>query len=460
MLSLLDIAERTQKGPKMEEKDWNLGLFHKVSELAREHGIAYPGGDTWFNTDDDLAERAFRAGLDFLTQMGIYCVTTNRVIQLTKEEVLAAAREAPREIIVGADRDARVIRKQPMETRGPLNFRPGHHAPFSEELAPLIVKNFAEIHGTDYLEGFNFTQTDGREVYGMPLEAYAARREIAWMREGVRKAGKQGLAVALYPISTRAGVLVAPMDPDYGLRRTDGCMLSVLPDVKIELDLLTAAMVYEDYGCFRVNGGGSGNIGGFCGGVEGAVVEGMVKPIVGFLAYRDRLSYAGVGTMARTTTRTINADPRVVWGSSVVCQALNRHTNVITFGAGGGGGSSGPGTETHLVDCAMQAVVTPINGNNLTGARQGRARMNASQSPLEAEWKWEVAEATMRAGLTRDNAGEVLSRLAARIQGKPPEPGLYIPDIYDLVRHQPKPAYREIYLRVKEQVAAAGLPLA
>jgi hypothetical protein len=161
--------------------------------------------------------------------------------------------------------------------------------------------------------------------------------------------------------------------------------------------------------------------------------------------------------MARTTTRFINPDPRVGWGGSVVCQALNRHSNIVTFGTGGAGGSSGPGTESHLIDCALQAITAPINGNNLTGARQGRARMNASQSPLEAEWKWEVAQATIDAGLTRETASPIMNELAAKIRGKPPEPGIYIPDIYDLVYHRPKPAYAEIYRRVKDTVAGLGL---
>ena len=35
MLSLLDIAERAQKGPKMDERTWDMGLFRRMGELAR-----------------------------------------------------------------------------------------------------------------------------------------------------------------------------------------------------------------------------------------------------------------------------------------------------------------------------------------------------------------------------------------------------------------------------------------
>ena len=118
-----------------------------------------------------------------------------------------------------------------------------------------MVKNFAQIPRGDYLEGFNFAVVDGREIFGPPLEAYAARREVAWLREGIRKAGRPGMAIAYYPINTRAATMIAPLDPVSGLRRTDGVILSPLPDIKVETDLLTAAIVYEDYGCFRINHG-------------------------------------------------------------------------------------------------------------------------------------------------------------------------------------------------------------
>jgi methylamine---corrinoid protein Co-methyltransferase len=287
VLSLLDIAERAQRGPKMETKDWDLGLFHKMQELARRHDLAYPAGGQFFNFDDLLPERALQAAIDFLSEVGVYCLTTGRVLQLTEAEIRQAMDEAPREVIVGEGRDARILRQKQVEGRDPLNQTPGHHAPFSEEVAPLVVKNFAQIPTADYIEGFNFLQVDGREIFGMPLEAYAARRELFWLREGVRKAGRPGMAVCFYPISTRSSVLIAPMDPDYGLRRTDGVLLSTLPDIKIELDLLTAAIVYGDYGAFKVNGGANGGIGGFCGGVEGAVIEAIAKAISGWLCYRE-----------------------------------------------------------------------------------------------------------------------------------------------------------------------------
>ena len=42
MISLLDIAERIQKGPKMTDEAWNMGLFHKMNELTEKYQLYYP----------------------------------------------------------------------------------------------------------------------------------------------------------------------------------------------------------------------------------------------------------------------------------------------------------------------------------------------------------------------------------------------------------------------------------
>jgi len=207
-----------------------------MDEYAKKYGIKYPDDGSYFNFDDNIAEGAFQAAIDFLVEMGIYCVTTRRVVRFDEKEIRSAIEEAPCETIVGEGRDARVIKQKKCEGNERLNQIPGHHAPFSEEMAPLIVKNYAQIAHGDILEGFNFAVVDGREIFGMATEAYDARREVSWMREGIRKAGRPGMAIAYYPINTTPSTLIAPIDPDYGLRRTDGVLLSILKVVKKVLD--------------------------------------------------------------------------------------------------------------------------------------------------------------------------------------------------------------------------------
>ncbi len=460
MLTLLDIAERAAKGPKVDENSWNMSLFHTLGELAKKYRVDYPDDGSYFNLDDELADRAFEAAIDFLTERGAYCISTGRVIQLTREEILETLEAIPAELTVGQGTDARVLRKRRIEEKEAINHCPGHHAPWSEEFAPLIVKNFAQIPSADYLEGLIFARVDGREIHGVSMEAYAARREAAWLREGIRKAGRPGMAIAYYPINTRAAALLAPLDEECGIRSTDGILLSVLPDVKVEQDYIAAAIVYHERGCFSVNGGGAGFVGGFAGGLEGAIIEGVIKPLVGFLVYRDNVTYAGVGAMRATRGGEImGVNPRGCWATSVVCQALNRNTNFIYFGgAAGTGGDPGSGTETRLWSLVGHAAI-PVNGGSVGITRVWRATMDANQIPLEAIWAHEVATAAVRSSFDRESASDFLRKLDEKVRGKVTEPTKHISQCWDLVQARPLSDYQDTYARVKEETSRLGLSL-
>jgi len=454
LISLLDIAERTQKGRKMPEDAWNMSLFRKISELVKKYDIPNYTKDTPFlNLDDELPERVFQAGVDLLVEHGVYCITTGRIVELSREEVLEAIRESPKELLVGSGKDARVMKQRKVEGTEPLNFCPGHHSPFTQDLAPIVVKNFAQIPRTDFIEGFNFTEVDGHEIFGAPLEAYAARREISWMREGIRKAGRPGLSVVLYPITTRAEVLMAAIDPVDGLRSGDGMLTSVLPDEKIEHDLLAAAIACEDQGLWRISGSFS-MAGGFCGGVDGAMVEAISKPLTAMICYRAYVNYTGVENVSTVSALSIPLQP-LNWARSVVNQSLNRYSNIICMAWIIP--TSGPGTESSLLEVAFRTIEATINGANLYAPRHSRARMNAGQTPLEGEFMIEVSDATLAAGLDRQRGGELLEKLTKKLAGRHPEPGFAIQECYDLVNHKPSPDYERIHQQVKEQLTELGL---
>jgi len=454
MISLLEIAERTQKGRKMVEDAWNMSLFGKIQELVKKYEIPkYSPDKPFLNLDDEIPARAFQAGLDLIVEHGVYCITTGRVVELTREEVLQAVAESPNQVIVGRGPDSRVMKQRRIEGTEPLNVCPGHHSPFTEDLGSLVVKNFAQIPRTDFIEGFNFVEVDGREIQGMPLEVYATRREIGWMREGVRKAGRPGLAIVLYPINTRAAAMMSVLEPIGGLQAGDGVLTSVLPDEKIEHDLLATAIASQESGLWRISGSFS-MMGGFCGGEDGAIVEGVAKALTAMICYRVYVNYTGVENVRTVSALTIPLQP-LNWARSVVNQALNRYSNIICMAWIIP--TSGPGTETHLIETALRSVEAAVNGANLYAPRHSRAQMNAGQTPVEAEFMVEVADATMKAGMDRGRASEVLTGLAEELKKRQPEPGYTIQECYDLINHRPKPDFLKAYLQVKDRLSKLGL---
>jgi len=429
LLSLLEVARRAYTGPRQEEMEWNMNLFKTMQNLVGKYKLAYSGPDLHLSVDDDYVDRAYRAAVEFLATKGVYCITTNRVIQFDEDEVLAAAKAAPSEIVIGEDRDARLIRKRFTEDAKRVNVISGGHCPWPQEVAIMAQAAYARVQRGDMIEGFNMLQTDGHSVHGLPMAVYAAKREAEMMREAVRQAGRPGMAITLYPILTSAGPMIAPSDPEQGLRRTDGILLSILPDTKVEADYIANAIHYERYGGYKVNGGCYSIVGGFAGGVEGAMVETIVKALAAWMVYRDQMQYGGYVTSQEDvlTSRwrsemaagTVEEKFKVpVWPTYVIQRALAKHTNIIRFGGfGGRTGIGGIGSEADFLSSANTTVMNTVLGCNLSCTTGG------NPTPLHVEFKTEAADATVKARIRREEVPELERKIdaliAERVKGSP-----------------------------------------
>ncbi len=442
-------------GPMMSGKDWDMALFKKMSELVKEYEIKCPDDPSiWINTDDSLADAAWQAAVDFVVDVGCFCLDRGRVVKFSEEEVKEAIRSMQKEVVMGEDKDARVWRQHEIEGTDPMNVAPGHHAPFTEDLANSVVQNFAMIPRLDFLEGFNFPKIDGYDIYGIPLEAYASKRQVAWVREGVRKAGRPGAAIVLYPISTAASSFLAAIDPVAGLRPTDGLLLSVLPDVKVQYDLITAALVYQSYGYFGISGS-FGIAGGFAGGPEGAIIESLAKTIIAWIVYRDNLYYNGVEHFVHVSGGKRIMFP-IHFARSVVYQATIRNSDGIPM--------HWPipvselCTESHLEELVLRSIEATVNGANLYVPRVSRSRMNGGQTPADAELMIEASDAAIRSGVKRDDVYGMFKPVINKLMtNSTPEPGKLITECYDLQRHKPSPEYQELIAKVKKEFEDCGL---
>jgi methylamine---corrinoid protein Co-methyltransferase len=459
MISLLEIAERAIKGRKMAEPEWDMALFHKMNELAKRFQIVAPedSWDNFHNEDAALAERALEAAIAFLAEQGTYCIQTQRVVHFTDAEVREAIAAAPSQVVVGEGQDARSFGVGPSTV--PKGQGTGAlHAPFEDEIAVDVARSFVESVDIGYIQSYNFQRLFGREIHGVPMEAAAGRRAIAQMREAVRQAGKPGMSIFYYPISTADAVLIAPIDPYKGLRPTDGVLFSTLPDIKLDIDMVTAAIVYEDYGTQALNGGGGAAMGGFCGGLPGATIESIAKPILGWMAFRDVLGGGGVRDVLSSRRKAFKIQPLICWASSVSSQALGKANPLWGGGGlntgGGVGHSSGPGSRTHLFETAMASIGSGVAGGGGSAADWHVSTMNARRTPYELIFAAEVAEATRRAGITKSDLPEIMRKLTAQIDGQPTEPGRDIREIWDIKNNRPLPVYEEVGRTLKQELAA------
>jgi methylamine--corrinoid protein Co-methyltransferase len=455
MITLVEIADRMRKGTKISTKDWDMGLFKKMSNLVDKYGIKCPSDPSiWINTDDRLADAAWQAAVEFVIDVGCLCLDRERVVRFTEDEIIESIRSMQKQVTIGEGKEARVWEQHKIEGTDPLNIAPGHHAPFTEDLSELIVQNFAMIPRLDFLEGFNFPKIDGYEIYGTPLEAYASRRQVKWLREGIAKAGKPGAAIVYYPITTAASSFLATIDRDTGLRPTDGVLLSVLPDVKVQYDLITTALVLQNYGYFGISGS-FGIAGGFAGGPEGAIIESIVKTIIAWIVYRDNLYYNGVEHFSHISGIKRSLFP-TSFARSVVYQATIRNSNGILM--------HWPipiselCTESHLEELILRSIEATVNGANLYVPRVSRSRMNGGQTPADAELMIEASDATIRTGIKRNEIYEMFKPIINKLIKNPtPENGKLITECYDLNNHKPSSEYEKLITSVKNEFKNCGL---
>lgn len=463
MLNLLDVAHRAWSGPRMEEKEWRMSLFHKVQELVHRYHIQAPDPTDRAQIicrDTALIDAAWQAGIDFLVENGVYCYDTRRVIRFTEDEVKEAIQAMPETIVMGEGPDVVITKKRHMRgDQGHVLACGGFHSPYREDIAHLAPKAFMRIPGVDYMQGFTLMEIEGREIHGKAMATYAARRTVEWMRQGARRAGRPGMAICLYPLSLQAAPMIAPLDPRSGLRPCDGAMMTPLPEIEVEADLITAAIVYHDYGlAFAQNGNGHGERDQFAGSRDGFIVTGVAKSIAGWMIYRCNLT---------------NMSPNLVH------QAFDRHSNMIRVH-----GAQTPdaiargydlGEERYLLHYATYAINCASFGSAMEPSGGGRLE---GTSPYEIAFMVECAEAAR--GLKIEDGLELIHNIRKLADAECPAPPASpdrtgmghrvfltgwdgslptIRDVYDLVKMEPSEAYQKEMVKARRLVRAAGLNL-
>jgi len=420
MISLLDVAERVRTGPKMEPLEYDMGLFRKTQELTKRHNLRNLGKEEFWDVDNDYADAVFQAGVDFLVEWGAYDVTTNRVAKFTEDEVQGAAREAPTQVTIGTGRDTRIIRRREIEDRSPPAIIVAGHSGWSDEVPvplPVVVREMVRDPRVDAIQGFIYAQTDGLEITGEPLWAYGARRAAERVRNGLNMAGRSGLCLIQYPTQTRAFVLTAALDQDKGLRRSDGTLLSIQPDLHIETGMIAASLVFEEYGLsYKENQGGGTS---FAGDVYGSMIISVASRLTAWMAYRDVVQGPGSAALPSGPQRLGTAEGRptgagavknLEWLSFATRKALTRNTRFIskTNIWGGHERTEDQMSEEFLLMAALSAMKTTLLGDNFHFA-------GSANPPTFPRWAIDVSDATIASGFKLEDYAELEGKVRERL---------------------------------------------
>jgi hypothetical protein len=463
--SIWEVLDRAcNTGQLTAAKDFDMKIFSVASRLSKEHGIRYDP-ETPVSSDDGLADDAWEAGFELFREVGSYCMNSGRVIKFEESEIRDGLREVRGEAVIGEGAERRILTLRGVEDKRPPSIVCGGVIESDFPEGENFVKLYQSIAQEPVIDGFYvgppLHTSEGRLVRsGTPLEAHLGRSMVSWVREAVRRAGRPGMH--FISACTPAIANVAAADPADGLRRTDGIVSTIMPELKTDYENLNKVTFSHDYGCVKhvYNGG---MIGGWAGGPEGALIVSLASAIMAVMVYKVGIgsSYNALGYLrASTPNYSAFVTRPCLWGSSIGSQAISRNTKIINTAVAMT--NAGPGTEMQFqeITAALCASI-PCGREGLSqGVRRFKVRPLLG-SGLENRFWGEVGHAM--AGVKRDFANSLAKEMLAKYENKITKDsdggplGYTFDEIYDLNTLTPRKNFLEVYEKVKKELGDLGL---
>jgi methylamine--corrinoid protein Co-methyltransferase len=455
MLNFLDINERALNGPIMSEKEFDIKVFvPRLKSVTDDYGIRYDK-DNPVPSDDKAADNLFEAAVDFMSQVGVYCKDTNRIIQFNRDEILEVLKEASGRCLAGEGKEAGVFgMRRPDERKRPWFHVGSGIVASSEEMATNLIEGYASIAESNSISISALDSIRGILVMaGSPAEFYAGIQGIKIGLEAIKRAGRPGLPI-MNLISTSASALtaIAASAPQFGLRPTDGWLCGTIAEMKIDFAVMTKVAYLLSSGA-NVGVETAPILGGYCGGPAGTAVVSTAYILMGLLVYNGnyQLHFPVHFRYGCSTTRD------VLWVVSASCQAASRNVPMPVIWLGYM--ASGPNTKMYFYEAAAHMLSAVTSGApSVQTPHPARAVKKDGITPMEAKFGVEMGKAACR--LNRQKANELVLQLLEKYESqiKAAPTGSRYQECYDINTGKPKESYVRLYNEVKEELAGMEIP--
>jgi methylamine--corrinoid protein Co-methyltransferase len=450
---LPEIVKRSESGPYIKESDFDMKITRRIPELIQEYGLAYDP-NVLVPADDDLANRLFQAGMDLFIEMGVYNMSTQRRILFSRDEVEEALALIPRNFTVGSGKDAVVMRHRGVESGIPCLIHSGPTGtPCSEKYHPFILESCAQEPLVDCLGGGSVSTYQGEKIIpGTPLEILAVQRDAAVAREATRKAGRPGMHINDVASPLTCAGKISTINPEWGMRPTDGLLVSQMVELKIDYDQLSRVARMKSLGMHIVDLM-TPLVGGLGGGPVGTVIVTIACHLLGAMCYHASYHIYGHMHLLHST----DTDRMGLWGYAAGGQALALNTSIQSINAIYT--RAGLGTEEVLWEVAAASLASTVSGLHQGGVGATGGSKEDHTSGLENRFNAQVSHSSL--GMSREDAnGFVLEFLSHYEEThKNPPPGKPFPEIYNFETLEPREEWLECYHRVSDAITKSGLDI-
>jgi methylamine--corrinoid protein Co-methyltransferase len=455
MNSIWEVIDKTETGPYMEERDFDLKVVAKrCRELVKEYEIKFDPNEI-ITTDDTLADDIFEAGMRLALEAGIFCISTKRVIKFDESEVHEAVVSAPNKLHIGTRKDARILYARGIEDKRAAIICGGQAgAAIPEEWYLPMSLSYMKEPLIDMINNGGLAVVEGRKVRtNTPLEIQACRRELSMLREAAARAGRPGISLLAAESSVSALGDLAIASDRY-MRTSDAHLVAILNELKTDYDRISKIVNFTEYGALNVTLVDP-IIGGYAGGPEGVAVCFVASFLLGRTMYRSEYHVIHPIHFRYVSTSAVEC----MWNLNIVGQAMARNAPFILMGDVWT--SAGAGTEMIFYETAANTITNVVTGSHPLGVSATNGKYPHA-SGLETRFMAEVSLETVCSGLKRKNANEIVVKLAKEYKDRmgKPDIGKPFPELYDVNKVIPKPEWNSLYLKMKKKIAdMTGLDL-
>jgi methylamine--corrinoid protein Co-methyltransferase len=438
MVNFIDVIDRAATGPMMSQKDYDIKVFiPALRRVIKKYDIKYDRKEI-VNTDDALADRIFKAAVEFYAEVGTYITDTERVIKFSEAEILEAVEDAPREAYFGEGPDRCVMKGRLPDDSELPHCHVGSGTNTSEDNALRLVESYARISKAKTISI--------RTAAGAPTEVFAAIRAMQYGREGCRRAGRPGLGIIDHVSSASTGVsTIAASAPQFGARPSDGWLVAPFAELKTDYSSLNQTAYLTAWGANIGQEAGT-LLGGYAGGAEGVAIVNTAYSLHGILVIRATYHLIYPIHM----TYVCSSHPDVLWATSASTQAIARNMRVpyytLLYAA------AGAATKMYFDEALACLLMLIASGSGIEDVHPGKAKITDGCTPVDMEFTCQLGHACR--GLTRKEANKLLEKIVPTYIDKLGDApvGEKVNECYDLDYFKPKPHFEKLYTEVVKEI--------
>jgi methylamine--corrinoid protein Co-methyltransferase len=404
-------------GEEKTETKHDIVIFKKCKELALKHGIEYDG-KTFVPDDENLADSLFKAGIELLVSVGVYCTTTGRTIVINEDEIMRALSPA-RPLEIGRSRErVSVPNRSPMDPRPPVIIGGPMGGTVSEENFLMVHLSSAREPIVQGIYAGTMEKMAGDLIQARtPLEMLAALQEARLGRLAIKLAGREGLALMGPSTPTIApAYLLVSQDDLYSSE--DPQEVYQLDELKTDYETFYKLIFHQERGNHYLSGQCPVFGGPSIGSAEGLAIVDVAETIQSKVLTGASFHVSGA---VHTSTHS-SSTKEILWASNLSALAISR--NMKHHKARYYWNSAGCCTDMMFYETAAQAIGDTVSGRDmLIGPVGARGAGKDQSSGLESRFLGEVAY--MARDLTLSKANDVVATIYEKYSDRlsDPSPG-------------------------------------